>query len=195
MFSINPPLTEQSQVLSELGVFYHWIVITIIHSNSPPHLSQVSKLVRRIQNDKPLLTIKTASVNISDQKSVKQYLSNIKTLKTSLIVLYCTSKEAKVILVQAENHNLFDGELEWMLTDNLLEDTSLIPWIPVGMLGMRIHSTNESSFIQDLAHDAVIATSHAQMLNLKNGKAANETRFPNCYGASVIDPSKPVFSR
>lgn len=195
MFSIRPPLTEQSQVLSELAVFYHWIVVTIIHTNSPHYLSQVSELVRRIQKLKPLLTMKTAPVNTSDIPNVKQNLNDVKISKTTMVVLYCTVEDAKVLLNQAENHNLFDGKMEWLLTDSLTEDTSLLPWIPVGILGMRLHTMNESSFIEDLVYDTVIVTAHAQVVNLKNGPVANGAILPNCYKASVNGSIKPVFTR
>lgn len=176
---MKPAVSEQSQVLGELAIFYQWLDVAIIYTEfkTPP---QILELMRRIQRKKPLLTIKTASINITNISEIKNTLFDIKTSTTSLVVLYSSVTNAKVVLQTAEKLKLFDGKIAWFLTDSLVDDTTLLPWIPIGMMGMRIHSVNEASLIRDLIHDSLIVTAHAQSLHLRIN-VANKI-MPNCYG-------------
>lgn len=183
---MKPMIHEQSQALAELALTYHWFDVTILFAKEKSLYIHVKELIRRIQTTKPLLILRT--VEISDSSDIRNKLNNVKASKTSLVVLYCSPSNARKILETAATLKLFNGDQAWVVTDSLTEDTLLLPCLPVGVLGMRIRSSQESmSLTQDLVHDSIVVSAHAQVLDLKNnGKISSVTK--SCYNVTTGTP-------
>lgn len=136
-----PPDRFQSQAMADIAYYFNWTYIAAIAADNAYGRSGIGYFKKLISNKRTCLAMEKYFLDgrTDTQEKITRIITELKSLENvHVVVLYCTSKQAKLVLEEANRQNL--RKMTWIASEgwgnqNIVKGNNTLPVVK-GFLGV-----------------------------------------------------------
>ncbi|XP_064643144.1 glutamate receptor ionotropic, kainate 2-like [Lineus longissimus] len=149
LLKMTPPDNLMNRALYELVISFMWTRVSILTDDTDFGLNGVNEFITLASGgDVRISAVLSFHPVDPELLNVTEQLEEIKGIGTTVVILHCFAKHAKVILQQAYTLGILKSKWVWIVTGLSSEPHSHIPSHLTGLLGIR-PSTGQGSLYKE----------------------------------------------